>query len=586
MNLLQTIKLLTGSEPSRPVKVAAPIARGLNLFQAAKAAGFDIETEAEFVEEEHPRDEKGRFVEKGAPEAPAQPTNQTELDKALLNTPPPSPPPTPTPSEPSTPSYKTATWDNVPARIQEKVQQHWLEGAYENAWENIDLAGLRNEFEQELRDNNSDIVKQTEKDTLRAMQHAFPNPNPGLLKDTAGQEVVTYRQLDPDTLVYDEDRGDGAVLDLNALRFKDGTPLTDREQSAVGRTWNEFYDANFTDAMDNITGGVGTLGEQYDERRNELENEAIDEMWQQMDDSDKLQIAYDLGYGDEDFNLEERTKSESEPTIRYKQPASSEEPKGPAKSSLSPAEKFASISDLSKIDPDKSKRIGGGMTSGLMKVYFSNGQAAIFKPASGEGDAFGGERGNNGRGIGGNGEQGKREVASWELARAIGVEHIVPPAIYDKVKNVEGSLQYWSTGEETGDVHGVPKDQRMAAAVFDYLSGQTDRRAANWKYDSDTKQLALIDNGLSFPTNHNFYIWNHDFLSYGLGHEIPDSIKSKLTPDNLKAIKPTLSKYINAKALAQFEIRWNRLAKATSFDDLGVGGGYEFRFEKQKSASA
>jgi hypothetical protein len=112
---------------------------------------------------------------------------------------------------------------------------------------------------------------------------------------------------------------------------------------------------------------------------------------------------------------------------------------------------------------------------------------AYMKPASGESQ----ERQDVPRG-----EQFRREVGTSIVDEALGFE-LVPATVVRDHDRGEASLQMHAPGDARplGEYDAVDR-QRMA--VLDYITGQMDRHAGNYRSQDDGRPAA-IDNGLSFP---------------------------------------------------------------------------------------
>lgn len=138
----------------------------------------------------------------------------------------------------------------------------------------------------------------------------------------------------------------------------------------------------------------------------------------------------------------------------------------------------------------------GGGISETYKVKLANGKEALFKVNSEEGVAA--ERG------------------VWEVAKLIGMDDMVPPAVEREVNapgrrgdpnhpawgagTKKGSLALWQQGTPASR---VPKAERydgdvdlQRAAMFDFITGNIDRHSGNWVVDNG--KIRLIDHNLAF----------------------------------------------------------------------------------------
>ncbi len=142
------------------------------------------------------------------------------------------------------------------------------------------------------------------------------------------------------------------------------------------------------------------------------------------------------------------------------------------------------------------KDLGGG-TNASFKVTFANGKHGVFKPVIGEDPDL---RLN----IAG-GTYFRREVAAWEIADAVGMQDLVPRAVvrwHPQIGSVGSVAEFWENAK-TGDVaRGNASSQLdiIRSAVFDLITGNTDRHGGNWMIENRTHKLRLIDHGLILPT--------------------------------------------------------------------------------------
>lgn len=174
------------------------------------------------------------------------------------------------------------TWDDLSSDKQNQVREQWIQNEYENGVD-VDMSGVEQDMLNDLRRDNDDIIKETEEQTLERLADRFPNENPLL----PGVETDNFRRIDPETLTVGDDDGDGAPLvDLEEVRFTDGSELTAKEQELLSRTWNQEYDAA-------IQAEVDKFGEsnEWQEAVNELESQILNNQWNSFSDKEKLALA-------------------------------------------------------------------------------------------------------------------------------------------------------------------------------------------------------------------------------------------------------------------------------------------------------
>ena len=132
-------------------------------------------------------------------------------------------------------------------------------------------------------------------------------------------------------------------------------------------------------------------------------------------------------------------------------------------------------------------------------VDLADGHRGVFKPASGETP--------NIRADIEAGTYWRREIACFEIAQLIGIEHLVPETVQrTDADDGIGSIQAFC--DDASVSHALPRRQAFDgpadsahAIVFDFVCGNTDRHRGNWMITSSGR-LKLIDNGLTFPVRH------------------------------------------------------------------------------------
>lgn len=166
---------------------------------------------------------------------------------------------------------------------------------------------------------------------------------------------------------------------------------------------------------------------------------------------------------------------------------------------------------------------------------------AIYKPARGERPLWDFEYGS----------LCKREVASYELSRALGGWPAVPPTVLRKGPHGVGSLQQFVYADYEAHYFNLKDDPSHRRAfeeltLFDYLINNADRKGGHCLLDPDHKIWA-IDHGLSFHVEHKLrtVIWefeNQPIPSELLadlealcpklqpGHKVHDNLSTLITP--------------------------------------------------------
>jgi hypothetical protein len=179
-------------------------------------------------------------------------------------------------------------------------------------------------------------------------------------------------------------------------------------------------------------------------------------------------------------------------------PVTISEPEAVAPPAAPPSDPHAeNEAALSSSDPTSMSVLSGGMNQFNQKVTLNDGRVGVFKAASLEKPHL---RSNveNGQGV-------EREVAAWEVAKALGHDDIVSPTVERTInlngKGERGSFQQWSNGTvaanlPTDQAYGMSKDDLARSALFDHVIGNTDRHSGNWMMQGGKPMM--IDHGLAF----------------------------------------------------------------------------------------
>lgn len=219
-----------------------------------------------------------------------------------------------------------------------------------------------------------------------------------------------------------------------------------------------------------------------------------------------------------------------------------------------------------------SKPLKGGANDSELHTL-KDGSQVVFKPKKGERSLREAVKA---------GTYYKREAATYDVARVMGVDDLVPATVV-KVDNLTdniGSAQDFVKGTEAGKIASVDKkyDGRkdlQRAATFDYAIGNTDRHAGNWMIRAAGPKkgsFALIDNGLAFPTDNNvseaFFSKKIINRAIDQGIEIPQDLV-KQWRDNFAEIERALAENgIEKKAIKAMKDRLDILAEMGDFPEL------------------
>lgn len=176
-----------------------------------------------------------------------------------------------------------------------------------------------------------------------------------------------------------------------------------------------------------------------------------------------------------------------------------------------------------------SDSLGGGVSE-TIKVEFEDGTSGVFKPSEGESE--------DARNDISNGYQTEREVGAWEVAKLVGMDDLVTPAVKYELDGREGALLAWRDGELAKNIYPDSdafdgKTDLQRSAAFDYVIGNEDRHQGNWLVEGG--KLQLIDHGLSFPDKGDNGALNRRFLARAVQEYGKEEIGKEFVEPYVKA---------------------------------------------------
>ena len=157
----------------------------------------------------------------------------------------------------------------------------------------------------------------------------------------------------------------------------------------------------------------------------------------------------------------------------------------------------------------EAKQLGGGVSVSYT-VKLEDGTKGNFKPADGE------SKMRDGIAVG---QQTEREIGAWDVAKLVGMDDMVAPAVerectvpeFNGYKRLaagtyKGVLCRWQEGTPAKEINDDKKkydgeEDLQRAAIFDIVIGNTDRHHGNWVIGDSGGKMRLIDHGLAFPEN-------------------------------------------------------------------------------------
>lgn len=165
----------------------------------------------------------------------------------------------------------------------------------------------------------------------------------------------------------------------------------------------------------------------------------------------------------------------------------------------------------------------GGAHPGKYALLLDGGVLVMVKPVSGS--AMADER------------VCRNEVAAWVVARALGWADMVAATVMREVPSpddpghVLAALQViWPPPLEfLPSLDDLPDEDIWRAAIFDFITGPTDRQNNNYlgRGPRPNLRLALIDHGLSFRLRYGFGVIS-DFIDSKVGHDVPEDILDRV----------------------------------------------------------
>ena len=223
-------------------------------------------------------------------------------------------------------------------------------------------------------------------------------------------------------------------------------------------------------------------------------------------------------------------------------------------------------------------KLSGGCNQ-IRLITMENGVKGVFKPVSGEKEGL--------RNTIPAGQYARREATAYAIAKLVGLDS-VPPTVMRTIFNKEGSMQsFIEDAKPTTKVLvsklatlGTDKDKLMEGAVFDFITGQTDRHMGNLMLDGKNN-LHLIDNGLAFPnkapndTADNRFrgILEHHLIGTGAlvrtvqNDPIPEHLRKTWANAGEGIIKTCRDHGISEEAIGLMMQRWDHVANSETLGE-------------------
>ncbi len=169
-----------------------------------------------------------------------------------------------------------------------------------------------------------------------------------------------------------------------------------------------------------------------------------------------------------------------------------------------------------------------------------------------------------------------REVAAFEVCRAIGWDFVPPTVLREEAPAGAGSLQQYLNLEE--DCHYFTlseheKERLMPVALFDALINNADRKGGHVLLAPDG-HLWLIDHGLSFHPQDKLRTVIWDFAGQGIPPDLQDRLRSFLGTLKSTELRARLEALLSEEEIAALEERGERLLARGAFPRPGSGRPY------------
>ena len=148
-----------------------------------------------------------------------------------------------------------------------------------------------------------------------------------------------------------------------------------------------------------------------------------------------------------------------------------------------------------------------------------SGLQAVYKPARGESPLWDFEAGTLYR----------REVAAYELSKALGWPNIPATVVREKAPHGVGALQLFidADGRQFLGQNSVHQDVWVRIALFDVITNNADRKSGHCLFDGEDK-VWVIDHGLTFHTDEKLRTVIWDFSGQPLPGELCADVERAL----------------------------------------------------------
>ena len=165
-----------------------------------------------------------------------------------------------------------------------------------------------------------------------------------------------------------------------------------------------------------------------------------------------------------------------------------------------------------------------------------SGLLAVYKPARGESPLWDFQAGT----------LYQREVAAYELSKALGWPAIPPTVVRSEAPHGVGAVQLFVEADSRHFLgeQAANRDTWLRVALFDVLTNNADRKSGHCLFDPDGK-VWVIDHGLTFHMEHKLRTVIWDFAGEPLPEELCADVERTLAALGQGPLAETLASLIS-----------------------------------------
>jgi hypothetical protein len=205
------------------------------------------------------------------------------------------------------------------------------------------------------------------------------------------------------------------------------------------------------------------------------------------------------------------------------------------------------------------RHLGGGIHESYVAT-FEDGNKAVWKPVEGYEKTRGDHR---------------KEAATYDMAKVLGIEHLVPETVVRTINGKTGSLMQFVEATNASRYreekrYDGERDLALGAA-FDCLICNTDRHSNNWMLDAQ-EHLHLIDHGYSLHSDDYSTARSSGLVREAINRKLPLEPIQQAWANKWPNLESVMKKQkIAAPAIEQAKTRYFDLMQARSFETFFKG---------------